>query len=329
MSALQEKLKEAYEKFPYETHQLFLRNYFPITVDPFSLKPTAPEESYSEKYTEEEIKLDEELYDKNVFLNAYFLKKAKKFNVSKDARFEKAFGEGISFVSNIIEVSGEASVWDKTTLNSSGLASELVFFIVKKGSYLKHLRYVSGSGNLLYNAYYYLEEGAKVEVFSLAEGKMYIRERSHSFNRGRFSSFSARLGYDLSEASTVDSFSLTKLMAPNASSTVYQSSVVRRYSKALHKGLVVNTKEGVQGNSYISQKALLLSKEASAQNIPGMELEINDIFAKHSAAVFPIDPNQLFYLMSRGLSMDSAVDLIAKNMFKEIRDALNLSAEYF
>jgi ABC-type transport system involved in Fe-S cluster assembly, permease component len=328
-TTLKDKLKEAFEKFPYETHQLFLRNYIPLTLDPFSLSCSEVFESYNVSFAESEIKLNEDMFDKNAFLNLYFSQAAKKFVLSGDSRFERVFGSGGGFLSKIVEVEKDSTLYDSLSLHSADLASEVVVFIVKKGVKFNHLKKVEGTGNFLYNAYYFLEDEASVSVNSLISGKMYSRERIYSFNQGFMSSFNVKLGYDLDDASSTDSTVIMKLMASKSSANSYQKSVVRKYSKTIHKGLVINTAKGVEGNSYIEQKALLLSKDASVQNIPGMELEINDIYAKHSAAVFPVDEDQLFYLMSRGLSRENSIKLLAKNMLSDIREALGITNEQY
>ncbi len=325
---IKEKLKEAYEKFPYETHQLFLRNYLPITIDPFSLNESKVLETYSAKYINDEIKLEEDMFDKNVFLNLYFTQNnAKKFILNGDSKFERKYEHGGGFLSKIINIENELTLYDSFLLSSAELASEVVVFYIKKGVKFNHLKKVEGTGNFLYNAYYFLEDNASVNVYSLTSGKMYVRERIYSFNKGSMSLFNAKIGYDLDDASLTDSTVITKLMAPKSTVFSYQKSIIRKYSKTIHKGLVLNTSDGVGGNSYIEQKALLLSKDASAQNIPGMELEINDIYAKHSAAVFPIDEDQMFYLMSRGLSRDDSVALLARNLLRDIREAFGLENE--
>ncbi len=327
--ALKEKLKEAFEKFPYETHQLFLRNYIPITINPFSLNESNILENYTSKYVNDEIKLEENMFDKNAFLNLYFSQSAKRFKLNNDSKFERKYESGRGLLSKIIDIEKDLTLYDFFSLSSADLASEIAVFNVKKGVKFNHIKKVEGIGNLLYNAYYYLEDNSSVNVYSLTSGKMYVRERIYSFNRGSMSSFNAKIGYDLEDASTTDSTIINKLMAPKSSATSYQKSIVRKYSKTIHKGLVVNTASGVEGNSYIEQKALLLSKDASVQNIPGMELEINDIFAKHSAAVFPVDEDQMFYLMSRGLSRNDSITLLAKNLLRDIREALGFENELY
>jgi Fe-S cluster assembly protein SufD len=46
---------------------------------------------------------------------------------------------------------------------------------------------------------------------------------------------------------------------------------------------------------------LLISKKAHADAIPGLEILANDVRCTHAAAIAQLDPDQLFYLRSRGL----------------------------
>ena len=55
---------------------------------------------------------------------------------------------------------------------------------------------------------------------------------------------------------------------------------------------------------------LLLSKKARAEAIPELEVLADDVSAAHGAASAPVDPNQMHYLMSRGLSPDESQALI-------------------
>jgi Fe-S cluster assembly protein SufB/Fe-S cluster assembly protein SufD len=63
---------------------------------------------------------------------------------------------------------------------------------------------------------------------------------------------------------------------------------------------------------------MILSKEARADAIPGLEIETNDVKATHSASVAQINDEELFYLMSRGLSEDSAKKLIIIGFFEPL-----------
>ncbi len=66
---------------------------------------------------------------------------------------------------------------------------------------------------------------------------------------------------------------------------------------------MIKIEAGAQGsNDFLQQDSLMLSSDAKANSVPGLEIEANDVKASHGATAKPVDPEQKFYLMSRGLS---------------------------
>ncbi len=73
--------------------------------------------------------------------------------------------------------------------------------------------------------------------------------------------------------------------------------------------------------SYLSEHAMLLSKEARSESVPGLEiLSAKDVKATHSSSVAPIDPERIFYLESRGIPEDAAVRMIAEGFLSAVLD---------
>jgi Fe-S cluster assembly protein SufD len=71
--------------------------------------------------------------------------------------------------------------------------------------------------------------------------------------------------------------------------------------------------------SYLSEHAMLLSKSARADTIPGMEISsAMDVKASHSSAVAPLDPERVFYVQSRGLDENHATRLIAQGFLSNV-----------
>lgn len=72
---------------------------------------------------------------------------------------------------------------------------------------------------------------------------------------------------------------------------------------------------GLQGGgtqTYLTQEALMLDSSAKIDAIPGLEIKTNDVKASHSATVSRVNPEDLFYAASRGLSPDSARRLLVE-----------------
>lgn len=79
--------------------------------------------------------------------------------------------------------------------------------------------------------------------------------------------------------------------------------------------------EGGRGtNTYLTQEALLLSKEGSVDAIPGLEIRTNDVKASHSASVTRVTPEDLFYMQSRGLSKEESHGLFVRGFIAGIGD---------
>ena len=93
---------------------------------------------------------------------------------------------------------------------------------------------------------------------------------------------------------------------PNTRGRVLSKSVMKDKSKSLFKGMIKIDKNGKSAESFLAGHAILLDKGAKSDTIPGLEIETNEVRATHAASVAQIDENQIFYLMSRGLSREEA-----------------------
>jgi FeS assembly protein SufD len=87
---------------------------------------------------------------------------------------------------------------------------------------------------------------------------------------------------------------------------VLVKSVLKDTSKSLFKGMIKIGKEGKGTESYLAGHAILLDRGSKSDSIPGLEIETNEVKATHSASVAQMDENQIYYLMTRGLSREGA-----------------------
>src|SRR5215217_6607001 len=94
--------------------------------------------------------------------------------------------------------------------------------------------------------------------------------------------------------------------APHTRGRVLVKSVLKDTSKSLFKGMIKIGKEGRGTESYLAGHAILLDRGAKSDAIPGLEIETNEVKATHSASVAQMDENQIYYLMTRGLSREGA-----------------------
>jgi len=95
-------------------------------------------------------------------------------------------------------------------------------------------------------------------------------------------------------------------------------------SKGLFKGMINIGKNAKNSNAYLSGHSILLSKDASSDAIPGLQIETNDVKATHSASVAQINEEEIFYLMSRGFSKKEAQKLIVSGFFEPVIRKIHL-----
>ena len=75
-------------------------------------------------------------------------------------------------------------------------------------------------------------------------------------------------------------------------------------------------------DAYQTNRNLLLSNTAEANSLPGLEILADDVKCSHGATVGRLDEDQLFYLMSRGISERKAQELLVFGFFEEIIEKL-------
>lgn len=92
--------------------------------------------------------------------------------------------------------------------------------------------------------------------------------------------------------------------------------VARDQSKVRFFGRIIIDPECGQSNSFLTERVLLLSDQASAEAVPELEILTDDVKCSHAASVSQIPEPQLFYLMSRGLPKKQAEDLIIEGFLE-------------
>ncbi|NCN87354.1 MAG: SufD family Fe-S cluster assembly protein [Candidatus Pacebacteria bacterium] len=71
-----------------------------------------------------------------------------------------------------------------------------------------------------------------------------------------------------------------------------------------------------QTESFLTERALLISKDAHALAIPDLEILTDDVKCSHAASVTKIPEEQIFYLASRGISRKKAEEMIVEGFLK-------------
>jgi Fe-S cluster assembly protein SufD len=112
--------------------------------------------------------------------------------------------------------------------------------------------------------------------------------------------------------------------APSTTSDFAFKGALRDHATAVWRGMIRVERDAQKTNAYQENRNLMLSPSAHAVPIPGLEILANDVRCTHGATVGRVDRDQLFYLMSRGLSRQEAERLIVRGFFQDVLDRIDL-----
>jgi Fe-S cluster assembly protein SufD len=125
-------------------------------------------------------------------------------------------------------------------------------------------------------------------------------------------------------AQHLDYDTLQRHIAPNTTSDFAFKGALRDKARAVWRGMIRVEEDAQKTNAYQENRNLLLSSDAHADSIPGLEIEANDVRCTHGATVSQVDRDELFYCMARGLSRGEAERLIVRGFYQEIFDRIEL-----
>ncbi len=112
--------------------------------------------------------------------------------------------------------------------------------------------------------------------------------------------------------------------APNTTSTVLSKSISKDGGRATYRGLV-EVQKGCHGaKSNVRCDALLMDEESRTDTYPTMKIDEPGVSIEHEATVSKVGQEQLFYLMSRGLSEGEATTMIVNGFFEPFAKELPL-----
>ena len=124
--------------------------------------------------------------------------------------------------------------------------------------------------------------------------------------------------YYLTGREHVDYDTTQEHAAPDTMSDLAFKGVLDERSRAVWRGVIRVDRGAQKTDAYQENRNLLLSPDAQATPIPGLEILANDVRCTHGATVSQVDRDQLFYAMARGLTKSDAERLILRGFFQDV-----------
>jgi Fe-S cluster assembly protein SufB len=110
--------------------------------------------------------------------------------------------------------------------------------------------------------------------------------------------------------------------APETTSTIVSKSISKDGGRTSYRGLVRVEEGATQAKSFVRCDALVLDDHSRSDTYPYIEVGEQDAHIGHEATVSKIGEDQLFYLMSRGLSDQQAMGMIVNGFIEPVTRSL-------
>ncbi len=120
----------------------------------------------------------------------------------------------------------------------------------------------------------------------------------------------------------VEFHTLQEHRAPSTSSDLLYRGAVKDTARAVFAGLIRVDAGAQKTNAFQVNRNLILSSGARSDSIPMLEIMANDLRCTHGSATSHLDDEQIFYLMSRGISRKRAAFMIVEGFFADVFDRI-------
>ncbi len=163
---------------------------------------------------------------------------------------------------------------------------------------------------------------AELDWVAAALGGTRAKSRMESLLAGQGAHVKVTGAYYLTGSEHIDYDTTQEHAAPNTTSDLAFKGVLDDHSRAVWRGVIRVDKDAQKTDAYQENRNLLLSADAQATPIPGLEIEANDVRCTHGATVGQVDSAQIFYLMARGLDRASAQRMIVRGFFEPVLERI-------
>lgn len=233
----------------------------------------------------------------------------------------------------VVEEGAEAEVWERYTSEGDGLFNGVVELVVGDGANLRYVceQSISDEGWVFATQRAEVGRDANLEWVALGFGSARGKVRMETKLAGRGSSARVTGAYAGDGVQHLDYDTTQEHAAEDTTSDLAFRGVLSDKATAVWRGMIRVDPGAQRTDAFQESRNLLLSTDAHADAIPGLEIEADDVRCTHAAAVAQVDPEQLYYLRSRGLAVDTAKRLVVEGFLQElverahegpIRDAL-------
>ena len=114
--------------------------------------------------------------------------------------------------------------------------------------------------------------------------------------------------------------------APHTTSDLIYKGALKDRARSVWQGMIKVFPNAQKTDGYQANRNLILAKTARADSIPGLEIEADDVRCTHGSTISQLDPEEVFYILSRGVPMQEAHRLIVQGFFAPVIQRIPLES---
>jgi len=197
-------------------------------------------------------------------------------------------------------------------------------YSIQKNAILKKF----STDNNLHNSYNYHLTNVKsysisvFESFLFSSGSSFVKNEIHCELLESFSSCFVNALIFLSKQQHHELKTNVNHKHQHCKSSQLVKSVLLDKSNGTYQGKIYVDQDAQKTNGYQLSKALVLSENSAFNSKPELEIYADDVKCSHGSTTGNIDPNSIFYLMSRGLSKEQANNMLVEGFLNEVIETI-------
>ena len=280
----------------------------------------------------------------------YFMTEAVPVEDGKFAAMHGAFWRGGTFVYVPKNVKAAAPL-HSALWSASGRTFTHTLVVVEEGAeviFVDEYESAKGEGEALHNGVIELlvRDNANLTYVSLQDFATNLWQFTHERGRvgrdGKLQWVTSLMGTRLSKAfQTIEldaqgayaqmsglfftegrqHFDLDTQQNHNAADTVSDllyKGALKEKSRTVWQGMIKALPDSQRIDGFQANRNLLLDREARADSIPGLEIEADDVACTHASTIGKLQPEEIFYLESRGITTEEAKHILVEGFFDPI-----------
>ena len=197
--------------------------------------------------------------------------------------------------------------------------------IAKRGSSVRVVKVqrLGNSDNHFDQNFSVVEEGANLALVDIQFGGKNKAVAYESHLSGRHSHTTIESLYFGDAEEQLDLSFTMKHFGAKSESTILSKGALSGNSKKVFRGNLFFEKGSVQSVGKEKEVVILLDEHVKSDSIPALLCSEDDVIGEHAASIGQLDTDKIFYLMSRGLTLEAAKKLVIKASFEEVLMGLN------